>query len=71
MLAEINNKVGFRLLAKEGEQAAVVLARLVPVAGGVIGGAVDLVACQAVGSLAKAAFRPGDDPQGGEETAFE
>lgn len=41
VLTAINQKVGFRLLTKFGEKGAVNLVKLVPVAGGVIGGAFD------------------------------
>lgn len=42
VLTSINQKVGFRLVTKFGTKGAVNLVKLVPVAGGVIGGAVDI-----------------------------
>ncbi|WP_286030426.1 EcsC family protein [Anaerotignum lactatifermentans] len=42
VLIEINKKIGFRLLAKSGTKSVVILGKLVPVAGGVIGGAFDI-----------------------------
>lgn len=42
VLTAINQKVGFRLVTKFGEKGAVNLVKLVPVAGGVIGGAFDV-----------------------------
>lgn len=42
VLTSINQKVGFRLLTKFGTKGAVNLVKLVPVAGGIIGGAVDI-----------------------------
>lgn len=41
VISTINQKVGFRLLTKFGEKGVVNLVKLVPVAGGVIGGAFD------------------------------
>jgi uncharacterized protein (DUF697 family) len=60
-LIAINKKVGFRLLTKAGQKGMINLAKLVPVAGGVVGGTVDLLACQAVGRIAKKVFRPTPD----------
>lgn len=59
-LTAINRAVGFRLLSKAGQKGVINLTKLVPVAGGVVGGAVDLVACQTVGRIAKKVFRPED-----------
>jgi hypothetical protein len=61
-LGAINRAVGFRLLSKAGQKGVINLAKLVPVAGGAVGGAVDLVACQTVGRIAKKVFRPMDSP---------
>lgn len=57
-ITAINKLVGFRLLTKAGEKGIVNLTKLVPVAGGIVGGAFDLVACQAVGRIAKKVFQP-------------
>ncbi|HVX11370.1 MAG TPA: EcsC family protein [Pirellulales bacterium] len=59
-ITSINKLVGFRLLSKVSQQGVVDLTKLVPVAGGVVGGTFDLVACQAVGRIAKKVFRPVD-----------
>lgn len=40
-LTKINQKVGFRLLTKFGEKGVVNLVKLVPLAGGIVGGTVD------------------------------
>lgn len=56
VLIEINKQVGFRLLTKFGERGAINLVRLVPLAGGVIGGGVDGTACYVVGQGAKQLF---------------
>jgi uncharacterized protein (DUF697 family) len=60
-IAAINKLVGFRLLSKVSQQGVIDLTKLVPVAGGVVGGTFDLVACQAVGRIAKKVFRPVED----------
>lgn len=58
VLIEINKKVGFRLLTKAGEKGAVNLVKMVPIAGGLIGGAFDAGACRIVGKQAKRLFYP-------------
>lgn len=58
LLAEINKRVGIRLIAKAGERGVVHLTRLVPVAGGIVGGGVDALYCNAVGRRAHAVFKP-------------
>jgi len=57
VLIEINKKVGFRLLTKFGEKGAINLVKWIPLAGGLVGAAVDGISCAAVGKTAKAAFR--------------
>jgi len=56
VLIEINKKVGFRLLTKAGEKGVINLMKLVPVAGGLVGGTVDLIGCQITGKWAKKIF---------------
>ena len=58
VLIEINKRVGFRLLTKAGEKGAVNLMRIVPLAGGFVGGAFDAGACRVVGKQAKRLFYP-------------
>ena len=58
LLTEINKRVGLRLLAKSGERGVIHLTRVVPVAGGVVGGGIDALYCAAVGRRAHAVFRP-------------
>ncbi|MGH7137500.1 MAG: EcsC family protein [Pirellulales bacterium] len=67
-LSAINRAVGFRLLSNAGQKGVINLTKLVPVAGGVVGGAVDLVACQTVGRIGKKVFRPEDAPAPANET---
>lgn len=42
VLVSINQKVGFRLMTKFGTKGAINLVKLVPVAGGLVGGAIDV-----------------------------
>lgn len=56
VLIEINKKVGFRVLTKFGEKGVINLVRIVPLAGGVIGGGVDGTTCRVVGRRAKRLF---------------
>ena len=56
ILFKINQKVGFRLLTKFGEKGAINLGKLIPLVGGVIGGAADGIATHAVGKTAKKVF---------------
>lgn len=55
-LIEINKKVGFRLLTKAGEKGAVNLMKVVPVAGGIVGGVFDSATCRVAGKNAKKLF---------------
>lgn len=43
VLTKINQKVGFRLFTKFGEKGVINLVKVVPIAGGVVGGGVDFV----------------------------
>lgn len=56
VLIDINKQVGFRLLTKSGSKAVVNITKLVPIAGGVVGGVVDGAATRAVGGVAQRAF---------------
>ena len=60
VLIEINKKVGFRLLTKAGEKGAVNLMKMVPLAGGLVGGSFDAAACRVVGMQAKKLFYSGE-----------
>lgn len=59
MLIEINKQVGFRLITKAGQKGAVNLMKMVPLAGGIVGGVFDAGACRVVGKQAKRIFYPG------------
>lgn len=56
VLTKINQKVGFRLLTKFGEKGLVNLVKLVPIAGGVVGGGVDFVGTKLIADKAYKAF---------------
>lgn len=64
LLAELNKRVGMRLIAKAGERGAINLTKAVPIAGGVVGGGIDALYCGAVGRRAHAVFRPPSYPTG-------
>ena len=52
----INKKVGFRLLTKAGTTGTINLVKLVPVVGGVVGGAMDVAATKAIATVAYKTF---------------
>ena len=56
LLGRINKLVGFKLVAKVNEKAAIRLIRVVPFVGGVVGGAVDGAFVNVCGRSAKQAF---------------
>ncbi|MFK8794889.1 EcsC family protein [Planococcus plakortidis] len=56
VITAINQKVGFRLLTKFGEKGAINLGKAIPIAGGVIGGAVDGIGTGIIGKIAKKVF---------------
>lgn len=56
VLIEINKKVGFRLITKAGEKGVVNLMKIVPVVGGVVGGAFDATFVNTCGKTAKRFF---------------
>jgi hypothetical protein len=58
VLIEINKKVGFRLLTKNGTTGVINLGRAVPLLGAVVGGAVDGTSTKTVAEVAKRAFPP-------------
>lgn len=57
LIREINKKVGFMLLTKYGtKRGLIVLAKGVPLVGGVVGGAVDATMTNVIGRTARAMF---------------
>ncbi|ACT06711.1 conserved hypothetical protein [Dickeya chrysanthemi Ech1591] len=55
----INKYVGFRLLTKFGEKGAINLGKMIPLIGGVIGGAFDGISTNVVGNIARETFIEG------------
>jgi hypothetical protein len=58
VLAQINKAVGFRLATKFGQKGAINLVKLVPIAGGLVGGTINAVGTRIVGSTAKRLLQP-------------
>ncbi|MGG4468469.1 EcsC family protein [Paenibacillus alvei] len=56
VIKKINQAVGFRLLTKFGEKGVINLGKMVPLAGGIIGGTVDAVATNTIGNTAYKLF---------------
>lgn len=55
-LIAINQKVGFALVARSGGTGLVKLSKLVPLAGGLIGGSIDIIATDVMGKAASRMF---------------
>jgi hypothetical protein len=56
LLMEVNKKVGFRLITKAGEKSILSFSRMVPIAGGLIGGSMDAASTRVVGRAARRLF---------------
>jgi hypothetical protein len=56
VISKINRAVGFRLLTKFGTKGAINLGRAIPIAGGIVGGGVDLLATNTIGNIARNIF---------------
>jgi len=56
VIKKINQAVGFRLLTRFGEKGAINLGKMVPLAGGLIGGTVDAVSTNTIGNVARKLF---------------
>lgn len=61
-LVKINQRVGFRLLTKFGEKGAINLVDMLPVVGGVVGGAFDVATTQVIAKNALGIFLPKPEP---------
>ena len=55
-LTRINQAVGFRLITKFGEKGSINLGKMVPVTGGVMGGAFDATSTRSIGKIARTIF---------------
>ena len=56
VLTKINQKVGFRFVTKFGQKGLINLGKMVPVAGGIIGGGMDFVGTQKIAKIAYKTF---------------
>lgn len=56
VIKQINKAVGFRLFTKFGSKGLINLGKMVPLAGGIIGGAVDGVTTNTIGNIARETF---------------
>ncbi|MBO5571757.1 MAG: EcsC family protein [Ruminococcus sp.] len=63
ILIEINKKVGFRLITKFGTKGAINLVKAVPVAGGIVGGAMDYGSTKIIANNAYKIFIQNQLPQ--------
>lgn len=63
-LVKINQRVGFRLITKFGEKGVVNLGKMIPLAGGVIGGAFDVASTSVIAKNAIKLFINGEEPTG-------
>lgn len=55
-IAEINKRVGFKLLTKFGEKGVINLGKAIPILGGIIGGSFDAYSTNAIGNVARDTF---------------
>ena len=58
LLIEINKKVGFRLITKNGTTGVINLGKMVPFVGAPIGATVDTISMRAVARFARSNFPP-------------
>ena len=56
VLTKINQKVGFRFVTKFGQKGLINLGKMVPVAGGIIGGGMDFVGTRKIAKIAYKTF---------------
>lgn len=58
IIKEINKQVGYKLITRAGQKSILnTLGRAIPLVGGAIGGTIDAISCQTIGSIAKGTFR--------------
>ncbi|WP_165170180.1 EcsC family protein [Adlercreutzia sp. ZJ242] len=70
-LVKINQKIGFRFITKFGEKGIVNLGKMIPLAGGVIGGGVDVLSTSVIAKNAIRMFISNENPDGSEPTEEE
>jgi hypothetical protein len=57
-LSRINQAIGFKLVTKAGTSGLINLSRVVPLAGGLVGGGFDAAVTRGIGAAAKRTFIP-------------
>lgn len=68
VLVKINQKIGFRFLTKFGEKGVINLGKLVPVAGGLISGGVDVASTVVISRNAIRMFIEDESPEAEDPT---
>lgn len=63
-LIKINQRIGFRLITKFGEKGVINLGKMIPLAGGVIGGAFDVASTSIIAKNAVRLFIEDEGPTG-------
>lgn len=58
-LKKINNAVGFKLFTKFGEKGVINIGKLIPIAGGIVGGSFDFVTTNIIAKRAYSTFIKG------------
>lgn len=56
VITKINQAVGFRLVTKFGQTGLINLSKAVPIVGGIVGGTIDGIATQTIGTVSKSVF---------------
>ncbi|NTW24617.1 MAG: EcsC family protein [Lentimicrobium sp.] len=55
-IISLNQKIGFQLISKTGGLGAINLSKAIPLAGGIIGGSIDILATNLIGNIARKTF---------------
>jgi hypothetical protein len=55
-IVSLNQKIGFQLISKTGGKGAINLGKAIPLAGGIIGGSIDVLATNLIGNMARKTF---------------
>lgn len=55
-IVSLNQKIGFQLISKTGGKGAINLGKAIPLAGGIIGGSIDILATNLIGNMARKTF---------------
>ena len=63
-LVKINQKIGFRFITKFGEKGVINLGKMIPLAGGIIGGGMDIAATTVIAKNAIRMFINNESPNG-------